>query len=40
METKGDGYVVVYIRAKMFYSGQSLCDGKYRTIVTAKVREL
>ncbi len=28
METKGGGYVVVYIRAQIFYSGQSLSDEK------------
>ncbi len=39
METKGGGYVVVYIRAKMFYRGQSLSDGKYQ-LLSAKVREL
>ncbi len=36
METKGGGYVVVYIRAKMFYSGKSLSDGKYQSL-SAKV---
>ncbi len=45
METKGDAYVVVYVRAKMFYSGQSryrsLSDGKdHIQSLTAKVREL
>ena len=39
METKGGGYVVVYIRAKMFYSGKSLSDGKNQSL-SAKVREL
>ncbi len=28
METQDGGYVVVYIRATFFYSGQSLNDGK------------
>ncbi len=39
METKGGGYVVVYIKAIMFYSGQSLSDGKDQSL-SAKVREL
>ena len=39
METKGGGYVVVYIKVKMFYSGQSLSDGKDQSLL-AKVREL
>ncbi len=37
METKGGGYVVVHIRAKMFYSGQSLSDGKDQSL-SAKER--
>ncbi len=36
METKGGGYVVVYIRAQMLYSGQSLSDGKDQRL-SAKV---
>ncbi len=36
METKGGGYVVVYIRAQMFYSGQLLSDGKDQRL-SAKV---
>ena len=39
METKGGGYVVVYIKAIMFYSGQSLSDGKDQSL-SANVREL
>ncbi len=36
MQTKGGGYVVVYIRAQMFYSGQTLSDGKDQRL-SAKV---
>ncbi len=36
METQGSGYVVVYIRAKYFYSRKSLSDGKDRSL-SAKV---
>ncbi len=36
MNTKSSGYVVVYIRAQMFYSEQSLSDGKHQRL-SAKV---
>ncbi len=36
METKGGGYVVVYIRAQMLYNGQLLRDGKDQRL-SAKV---
>ncbi len=39
METIGGEYVVVYIRAKIFYGGQSLSDGKDQSL-SAKVMEL